>query len=394
MNVASPAESHTIPTALNTASRIQSLDVLRGVIMVLMAIDHVRVYSGVPPGGPDAGVFFTRWITHYCAPGFAFFAGTSAFLYGRKLNDTRKLASYLLTRGLLLIALELTVIRLFWTFNLALHEFILAGVIWMLGWCMIFLAMMVALRPKVIAAIGLGIVALQQLFAFLPGLIPDGSRASFGRIWEFVYPSGFETFNGISVLYSLVPWVGVMAAGYGFGAVLAMSPGRRNKICLWIGAIAIALFAIGATIQALNNTGENAPPFIFRLLNQAKYPASQLFLLMTLGPLILLVPFAERTSGWLSKVLMIFGRVPFFYYLAHILLIHVSALAVHLMLEGRMHHEWYTYAPYAQVPPESRWSLGLLYLVFVVDVSLLFFICRWYAKYKQEHPEKKWLAFL
>src|SRR5689334_11976990 len=121
---------------LSPSTRLQSIDLLRGVIMVLMAIDHVRVYSGQPAGGPDAGIFFTRWITHFCAPGFVFLAGTSAFLYGEKIRDNGKLAMFLLTRGLLLIILEMTVIRFLWSFNTNLTEFMLAGVIWMLGWCM------------------------------------------------------------------------------------------------------------------------------------------------------------------------------------------------------------------------------------------------------------------
>src|SRR5690349_7246634 len=120
----------------SVAQRIQSVDILRGIIMIIMAIDHVRVYSGMPAGGPEAGIFFTRWITHYCAPGFAFFAGTSAYLYHLKSGSTSDLAKFLITRGLLLVVLELTVIRYFWMFNFNYSEFAFCGVIWMLGWCM------------------------------------------------------------------------------------------------------------------------------------------------------------------------------------------------------------------------------------------------------------------
>src|ERR1700722_11589078 len=124
---------------MSPKSRIQSIDIVRGAVMVLMAIDHVRVYSGLPAGGPTAGIFFTRWVTHFCAPAFAFLAGTGAFIYGRKLADPRALAHYLVARGLLLVLLELTVIRLAWTFNFDYRHFVLAGVIWMLGWCMVLL---------------------------------------------------------------------------------------------------------------------------------------------------------------------------------------------------------------------------------------------------------------
>src|SRR5262249_16587948 len=145
-------------------ARIRSIDVVRGVVMVLMAIDHVRVYSGVPAGGPNPGVFFTRWVTHFCAPAFVFFAGTSAFLYGRSIGDAGKLARFLVTRGLMLVVLELTIIRFSWTFNFNYAKFTLAGVIWMLGWCMVLLAALVRLRARTVGWIGVGIVVLQQLF--------------------------------------------------------------------------------------------------------------------------------------------------------------------------------------------------------------------------------------
>ena len=393
-----PETSETIhsplsTTALNSQARIQSIDILRGLIMVLMAIDHVRVYSGVPAGGPDVGIFFTRWITHFCAPGFAFFAGTSAFLYGSKIGDKKKLAQYLVTRGLLLVVLELTIIRFFWAFNVS-TDFVLAGVIWMLGWSMVALAALIWLRPKVVGAIGLAIIFLQQLFGMVPGIFPSPTREAFGKVWEFIYPTGLETFNGVSILYVLIPWIGVMAAGYGFGTILLMSPERRRKVCRTIGLTAISLFLALGTLQILATSSPDAPPFIFRLLNQNKYPASQLFLMMTLGPMILLVPFVENVKGWFAKVLSTLGRVPFFYYLLHILVIHISALVVQLIRQGAVHHEWYSYAPFAQVPEEFRWSLPLLYLVFIIDVTILYFVCRWYARYKMEHPEKKWLAFI
>src|SRR5690349_659890 len=144
--------------------RIDSLDLMRGVIMVLMAIDHVRVYAGVPAGGPDPGVFFTRWVTHFSAPGFAFFAGTGIYLMSRKLNDVSALRRFLITRGALLIVLELTVIREFWTFNLDYKHYMLAGVIWMLGWCMVMMAGLVGFSTRTIGIVGLVIMALHQLF--------------------------------------------------------------------------------------------------------------------------------------------------------------------------------------------------------------------------------------
>jgi uncharacterized membrane protein len=363
--------------------RMPSIDILRGAVMVLMAIDHVRVYAGVPAGGLSAGIFFTRWITHFCAPSFVFLAGVSAFLYGQKLNDKSALARYLVVRGLLLVLMELTVIRLFWTFNLNIDDFVLAGVIWMLGWCMVLMAALVWFRPVVNGIIASVIIVWQQLFA-LP----------FGRLWEFVYPSGQEAWPGITILYVLVPWIGVMAAGYWFGAILIKEPLQRRRICLGIGISAIVIFIIAGTVQAAKAAAPDALPFLFRLLNQQKYPPSILYLLMTLGPVIALVPFAGQVRGWLANVLTTFGRVPMFYYLLHILIIHISALLIQLITTGALHHEWYATAPYASVPPEHRWSLTLLYIVFLLDVTLLYIACRWYERYKFSHPQNKMLRYL
>ena len=379
-----------------TATRIQSVDFLRGLIMVIMVIDHVRVYSGISPGGPDPGIFFTRWITHYCAPGFVFLAGTSAFLYGNKIVNTGKLARYLITRGLWLVVLEITAIRFFWTFNLNISEFFLAGVIWMLGWCMVLLAAFVGLRAVTIGITGLAIASFQNAFALVPNLLPEASRASFGRFWEFIYTSGFETWPGITILYVLVPWIGVMMAGYGFGVILLMEPAKRRRACLWVGLSAIAAFVIIGSIVILQKPASpDEPPFIFQLLNQRKYPASQLYLLMTLGPIIALVPFAEKVKGWFARVLGTFGKVPMFFYLLHILIIHLSAFVVNILLYGSIHQEWYATSPYTYMPEEfERWGLPLLYLVFAIDVTLLYFVCSAYARYKLAHPEKQWLKYI
>ncbi len=380
---------------ISSDKRFQSLDVLRGAVMILMAVDHVRVYSGIPAGSFSPGYFFTRWITHFCAPSFVFFAGVSAFLYGYKINDRKKLASFLLTRGLMLVVLELTFIRFCWTFNFDYGSFLLAGVIWMLGCCMILLSALVSLKPKVVGIIGLCIIFLQSLFAFVPKALPLAARVPFGRFWEFIYPSGLEAPHGVTVLYVLVPWIGVMAAGYGFGNIFLSDPIKSRKICLWVGLSAITLFLVIASFIIIRQPNiPGTPAFIFRLLNQTKYPASPLFLCMTLGPAIALIPFAEKVKGWFVRLLIIFGRVPLFYYLLHIPLIHLSALLVDYIREGAINSEWYASAPYTWIPEEHRWTLSLLYLVFIIDVMILYFLCRWYSKYKLAHPEKRWLKYI
>ena len=376
-------------------TRVRSVDLLRGAVMVLMAIDHVRVYSGIPAGGPDPGIFFTRWVTHFCVPAFVFFAGTGAFLYRLNLNDKHTLSRFLISRGLLLVFLELTLIRFCWTFNLNYAQFTLAGVIWMLGWCMVVMAALIKLRAKTIGIVGLFVIFFQQVFGLLPRFLPQGWHRYFGWLWEFIYPSGLESVPGINILYVLVPWIGVMMAGYGFGPILIREPAARRKICLWIGRSAIIIFLVaGSLLIRYSPPYKGDTPFIFRLLAQQKYPASQLYLLMTLGPLIALVPFAERVRGWFAGVLTTFGRVPLFYYLLHIPLIHVAALFVNFMREGSFHQEWYETAPYTQMPDGHQWGVPLLYLVYIIVEVILYLVCRSYAGYKANHPEKKWLKYV
>jgi len=282
------------------------------------------------------------------------------------------------------------VIRFFWTFNFNYSDFVLAGVIWMLGWCMVLLAGLVALPARLVGIIGLAIILFQQVFRTAGQSLPHSLRA----VWEFVYPTGLKNESGIAILYVLVPWIGVMAAGYGFGVIVTRETRSRDRICLIIGLATTAIFLIaGALPLVLNPPPPHAPPFLFRLLNQQKYPASPLFLLMTLGPAIALLPLAEKARGRAGAVLATFGRVPMFYYLLHILTIHVAALCVTILREGRIHPEWYATAPYTFMKPEHRWSLPLLYVVWAVVVAFLYFACRWFAGVKARHRDS-WLRYI
>lgn len=284
------------------AGRIETIDVVRGVVMILMAIDHVRVYAGVPAGGPTFGVFFTRWITHFVAPGFVFLAGTSAFLHGRKLVNRGALAKFLLTRGALLVVLELTVIRLLWTFNLDFAHYNLAGVIWMLGWCMILMAGIVWLPTKVIGVAGLALVALHNVTDFFSG----GWWQAWGDAgphWtlKLLYFGGAMNLGGdggppLLILYVLVPWIGVMMAGYAFGQLIEGDAERRRSLVLRLG-VGVTLFFL--VLRGLNVYGDPPRPWetgnmpsLLTFLNTAKYPASLAFLTMTMGPLLVLLALA------------------------------------------------------------------------------------------------------
>ena len=362
-------------------SRIASLDIARGAVMVLMAIDHVRVFAGVPTNGPPA-VFFTRWITHFCAPAFIFLAGTAAFLYGQKLGSPKALARFLLVRGLWLVLLELTVLRFGWTFNFDYAHFTFAGVIWAIGWCMVILAALVFLPTKVVAAVGLFIIVGHNAFG---GLIGGGENPS--PIQSILYGGGGFQLGpfGFVVLYVLLPWLGVMAAGYGFGQVMLMPPEKRRRFCLTVGAIAIVGFIV---LRAAGIYGDPRPwsadKGMLTFLNPAKYPASLLFLMMTLGPLLIAITLLENAKNRVTEWLRVFGQVPFFFYILHIPLIHVITLLISRVRSpddtGWLIANHPMMPP--EVPPGYMYSLKLLYLVWAVVIVILYFACEWFARVK------------
>lgn len=387
----------------DSAPRIAAVDVLRGGVMVLMAIDHVRVFSGVPAGGVTPALFFTRWITHFCAPAFVFLAGTSAFFYGLRHTD---LSRFLLLRGAWLIVLELTFLRLAWTFNGDFRHYEMAGVIWAIGWSMIVLAALVRLPLPAIAAFGLVIIAGHDLLDARVGHIVEtiggGLSAALWKIFYIGFFAGPIALGpdgpNLVVLYALIPWIGVMAAGYAFGRVLVLPVSLRNRLCVGIGLGAIALFVI---LRGFNLYGDPRPwsaspmPAFLSFLNTSKYPASLLFLLMTLGPTLALIPLADRAHGAFARWLTVFGRVPFFFYVLHIPLIHALAIVVSLVRSGTISPWLFANHPMGNPPPPDGyvWSLPLLYLVWAVTIVLLAWACRGYAVFKRTH-DAWWLRYL
>ncbi len=386
--------------------RIQSIDIVRGAVMVLMALDHVRVYAAVPPFGSDPAVYFNRWITHFCAPAFVFLAGTGAFLHGRKLGDLPALSRYLVTRGALLVWLELTVSRVSWTFNFDFYNYTEANIIWAIGWSMIVLALLVRLPLRVAAAFGLIVIAGHHLLESIapdPWNMPAGQRA--GWLWQVLYVGGEFRVAGtgpmLVILYTIIPWVGVIAAGYAFGAVMTLEREARRRWCYRIGLGAVALFLVlrGFNLYGdpspWSTTDENLPPLL-SFLWTTKYPASLLFLLMTLGPVIALLPLLENARGRFAGWLQVFGREPLFFYLLHIPFIHAVAVAISLVRSPEA-TPWLFLNHPLRIPPAPegyRWPMPMLWTVWVAVSIALYFPTRWYGQLKERKGASGLLRYI
>ncbi|MGA7300095.1 MAG: heparan-alpha-glucosaminide N-acetyltransferase domain-containing protein [Candidatus Sulfotelmatobacter sp.] len=389
-----------IASAVTKRVRIESVDVVRGVIMILMALDHVRDFFGVPgvsptnPATTTIPLFFTRWVTHFCAPVFFLLTGTGAYLSLRK-KTARELSRFLLTRGLWLIFLEVVVVRCFgWQFNFDYHLTLL-NVLWALGWAMITLSALVYLPASVVGAFGVVMIATHNLF---------DSVESTSRIWTILHSApGFllnEPGHIIFVAYALIPWVGVTAAGYGLGQIYRWPSDRRRALLLPLSICLTATFFILRGINLYGDplrwkTQRSAAFTALSFLNTTKYPPSLLFLLMTLGPaLFFLWAVDTRMPQWLQPALII-GKVPMFYYLLHIPLIHLIAVVFCYARYGHVH--WMFESPgLGQFPitPPPGWgySLPIVYLLWTLVVLTLYPLCRWFAALKQRCSDA-WLSY-
>ncbi len=319
------------------STRIESIDLLRGVVMVIMALDHVRDYFHygaffIDPTNLETTtpfLFFTRFITHYCAPAFVFLAGTSAMLYGSKKKKL-ELFKFLFTRGIWLIFLEIFVNNLIWTFDIT-YSFPILQVIWAIGFSMVCLSFLIHLPKKVILIIGLLLVATHNL---LDGIVVQGTSIK-AIIWYLLHQPAEIAFGENSTLYigyPVIPWIGLMALGYCFGSLYKkdFNAEVRKKWLLIMGFGAIILFLI---IRGINIYGDLVPWSTQRndiytflsFFNVTKYPPSLSYLLITMGPSLLFLYFFENTKNKLTSFFLVFGRVPLFYYFLHVLVIHVFA---------------------------------------------------------------------
>ncbi|MCG8433130.1 MAG: heparan-alpha-glucosaminide N-acetyltransferase domain-containing protein [Gammaproteobacteria bacterium] len=383
------------------APRINSIDVLRGLVMIIMALDHVRDFWGPTPYDPldltvtSPALYFTRWITHFCAPVFVFLAGTSAFLYQQNTGASKAtLSKFLLTRGLWLVFIELTLITFSWQLG---YNFIILQVIWAIGWSMVFLSALVFLPISVIAGI-----ALVMIFGH--NLLDPYKAADFGEYgmyWAMLH-EGFQFYPGVVgslglfVGYPLIPWLGVMAAGFAFGRVLLLEPAKRDRllvrggVAMIIGFFVLRYLNVYGDLQPWTSQERGGLYTFLSFMDVEKYPPSLLFLLITLGPAIAIMPWMETWRGKFTDIVTVFGRVPFFYYVLHLPLINVTGSLFLISIYGSA--GWWLQGPQA-FPEEYVPSLLLVYVAWILTVAALYFPCRWYADYKRGN--KRWyLSYL
>ena len=400
MSAISISAETALPAPVAVArERVASVDLVRGLVMVVMAIDHVRDMLGGAHFDPTdfsrttTALFLTRWITHFCAPTFILLAGTGAFLSRRPRRD---LSKFLLTRGLWLVLIEITVVKLAWSFNFDPHAVALQ-VIWAIGCSMIVLAGLIWLPLPVVAVFGLGMIAAHNLLDGLsakPLLSYSGPHPAYvgsGRDWAV---SILHQFN-FPLAYPLVPWIGVMAAGYALGPVFRREPRARRRALIAMGTAATLAFLV---IRAINGYGDPRPwstqatPVFTALsfLNATKYPPSLDYLLMTLGPTLVLLAAADVLRGPLASALTVFGAVPFFFYVLHLYLIHALAVAL---------GAWtgFGIAPFLDIWPAFPRAFGLplggVYLAWALVILALYPACRWFAHVKATRRDW-WLSYL
>ncbi|HVO63963.1 MAG TPA: heparan-alpha-glucosaminide N-acetyltransferase domain-containing protein [Terriglobales bacterium] len=399
-----------VPAHAAHAPRIQSVDALRGVIMMLMAIDHIRDYvarsamefSPTDLSRTTAPIFCTRWVTHFCAPVFMLTAGLGAFFWRtRGHHSKRELSRFLVVRGVWLIFLELTVLRLVMFSQVSWHgNLVILLILWAIGLSMIALAGLIYLPLWLLTALSISVIVFHNL-------LDNVSSERFGRaawIWDILHQQGVFTWRGINFLtaYPVLPWIGVMVAGYCLGRVFEWDVMRRQR---FLYCVALALTAAFFGLRGINVYGDpagwshqpSALLTVLSFLNTTKYPPSLEFLLMTLGPALAAMAWLEKFRWSGAHPLIVFGRVPFFYYVAHLALAHVIAIAMNVVRYGRT--SFLLIAPPSMggarnlFPGGYGFPLWTVYAAWLLVLALLYPACLWFSRLKQRRRDW-WLSFL
>ncbi|UOQ96200.1 heparan-alpha-glucosaminide N-acetyltransferase domain-containing protein [Hymenobacter sp. 5317J-9] len=388
------SQPHTSPRI-----RVQAIDVVRGLVMVIMALDHIREFwSPTAVRAEDVAqasalLFFTRWVTHFCAPTFVFLSGCSIFLSQQKQPSRGAMSRFLLTRGLWLVFLELVVIN--FILQWGAYNLLLLQVIWAIGWGMVLLAGLLWLPRPLLAALALAIIAGHNL---LPNIQPvTAANAPWALLHNAPFLLPVPHLPPMLVAYSIGPWLGVMLAGYVVGPWFRLPLSERSRRLRLAGVAALAVFVV---VRALNVYGDPGPWSVqprgafytlLSFINITKYPPSLLFLCLTLGVALLLLSGAETAGGRLVGWLRTFGQVPFFYYILHLVLISSGAWLWSYLAFG--HPFNFSFATPKDWPAGYQPNLGRAYVVWAAVVLLLYWPCRWYQGYKQRHSYW-WLSYL
>ncbi len=390
-------------TTVITKTRIQSIDLSKGLVMVIMALDHVRDYfhysafyfDATDPEQTTWPIFFTRFITHFCAPAFSFLAGTSAFMIGKRKSPA-ELSGFLFKRGLWLIFVEIIIINFGWKFDIQFRHIGLQT-IWQLGVSMIVLAALIHLPKKLILVFSILIIFGHNL---LDNIHFEGSY-----LWAMLHDrQKFEWTDGyfVNFAYPLIPWIAIMSLGYCFGSLYDSSfdTVQRKKILNALGLGSLGLFFV---LIAFNTYGDpvkwinygNTPQTLMSIFDISKYPPSLLYLLITLGCSVLFLANAENLKGRVVNFFCVFGRVPFFYYILHIYLIHIiAAFAAYFTGFGWKALVLPTFITRVEALKGYGFNLIIVYLVWILVIILLYPLCKKFDAYKQSHKEKWWLSYL
>lgn len=390
------------------SKRIESIDLLRGLVMIIMALDHTRDFfhkeaftaDPLDPATTTPILYFTRWITHFCAPTFVFLSGLSAWLQSQR-KTKKELSRFLITRGLWLILLEVTVITLGITADIHYGTFILQT-IWSIGISMVILGLVIWLPYAAILSIGL-------LIVFGHNTLDYAEAARQGNVpvwWNFLHLPTFLSLSpdrGIGVFYPFLSWAGLMIVGYCCGKIFTeKEPAVRNKILLWMGVGSLVFFTVLRFTNSYGDPGtwsqqSNGIRTFFSFMNVQKYPPSLLFMCATIGGSLIFLALVKNTQqGRLARIIKVYGRVPFFYYILHFYLLHIISITVylswgHTMAEGI---KGVPGLPFKFVVPGEGYDIWVVYLIWLAVVAALYPICKWYDNYKMNHKEKWWLSYL
>ncbi|HEV7781125.1 MAG TPA: heparan-alpha-glucosaminide N-acetyltransferase domain-containing protein [Chitinophagaceae bacterium] len=387
--------------------RIQSIDLLRGIIMIIMALDHTRDFFHVTgmtgdPLNPDTTnpvLYGTRWITHFCAPTFVFLSGVSGWLQsGRKTK--KELSVFLITRGLWLIVVDLLIMSFIFSADIHYSLFVLET-LWSIGAGMVVLGMMIYLPFEIILATGLLIVFGHNLIDFAE----RGRQTPVPFWWNLLHQVTIKPLGGghsLFIFYPFLPWAGLMMLGYCCGKLFTtMEATKRNKILLWTGAGTVILFFV---LRSVNIYGDPRPwkvqdsptKTFYAFMNVQKYPPSLLFLCATIGPMLIVLSLLKNAQGRFARFASVFGRVPLFYFIVHFFIVHLAQIITYLsrghsVAEGMKGVEG---LPFKFAVPGEGYSLGIVYLIWIAVVLLMYPLCKRYDRYKTRHKEKWWLSYL